>query len=129
MARKRLSMCKIKEILRLKWESRLSVRGIAGASSVGKEMVREYLRRASETGLSWSLPEGVSDTELECLLFPSVGILTYRERKHPDWAKIYQELTKKGLPVSFCGQSTVRGRIIRTVTLNFANSTTVGQCI
>jgi len=39
----------------------------------------------------------VSDTELECLLFPSVGILTYRERKHPDCAKIYQELTRKGV--------------------------------
>ena len=97
MARKRLFMRKIKEILRLRWDSGLSIRGIAKSCSVGRETVREYLRRASEAGLSWPLPDGMSDTDLEYQLFPSVGILTYRERKPPDWAKIYQELTRKGV--------------------------------
>ncbi len=65
MARKRLFMRKIKEILRLRWDSGLSIRGIAKSCSVGRETVREYLRRASEAGLSWPLPDGMSDTDLE----------------------------------------------------------------
>lgn len=97
MARKRLSMRKIKEILRLKWESGLSNRAIARACSVGRETVREYLSRASEAGLSWPLPEGLSDEALERLLFPSVKILTYGKRRLPDWVEIHQELKRKGV--------------------------------
>ncbi len=51
MARKRLSMRKIKDILRLN-DAGLSNRAVARACSIGRETVREYLLRASEAGLS-----------------------------------------------------------------------------
>ena len=55
MPAKRLSMRKIKEGLRLKWERGLSNRQIAAACSVSRPAVSEYLRRATEAGLSWPL--------------------------------------------------------------------------
>ena len=71
MAQKRLSMPKFKEILRLRHEANLSNRAIARACSVSKDTVREYLCRASEAGLSWPLPEGRSEEDLERQLFPT----------------------------------------------------------
>lgn len=96
MAKARLSMRKIKEILRLKHEAGLSNRAIARACSVGKESVREYLCRASESGLSWPLPEGLEEEALERLLFPT-EINLGGKRKLPDWPEIHQELRKKGV--------------------------------
>jgi hypothetical protein len=70
MAAKRLSMRKIREILRLKFECGLSQRDIAKSCSIARSTVGEYLIRASAAGLSWPLPDGVDDAALERLLFP-----------------------------------------------------------
>jgi len=96
MARKRLSMRKIKEVLRLKHAGGLSNRAIAGACAIGKETVREYLCRASEAGVGWPLPEGLDDEALERRLFPS-GREAPPKRSRPDWAVIHQELRGKGV--------------------------------
>ncbi|HIH96893.1 MAG TPA: hypothetical protein HA348_05385 [Thermoplasmata archaeon] len=95
MAKKRLSMRKVREVLRLK-HSGLSIRAIARACSIGKETVREYLCRASEAGLSWPLSEELSDEALEQQLFTSV-IKIYGKRSCPNWALIHQELRRKGV--------------------------------
>jgi len=95
MAKKRLSMRKTREVLRLR-HSGLSIRAIARACSIGRETVREYLYRASEAGLSWPLPHELSDKALEQQLFPSV-IKIYGQRSRPDWVLIHQELRKKGV--------------------------------
>jgi hypothetical protein len=96
MARKRLSMRKIKEVLRLKHAGGLSTRAIARACSIGKETVREYLCRAQEAGIGWPLPDGLDDEELERRLFASV-LKSINERSCPDWALVHQELRKKGV--------------------------------
>lgn len=70
MAQKRLSMLKAKEILSLRHEAKLSYRAIARACSVSKDTVRDYLCRASEAGLSWPLPEELSEEALERQLYP-----------------------------------------------------------
>jgi len=95
MAKKRLSMRKIREVLRLK-HSGLSIRAIARACSIGRESVREYLCRASEAGLGWPLPDELSDEELERQFFPS-AIKIYGKRSYPNWALIHKELRKKGV--------------------------------
>jgi len=89
-------MRKIKEILRLKWESGLSNRAIARACSIGRETVREYLERAAEAGVSWPLPEGLSEEEMEHRLFP-FEIRLGRERALPDWLEVHRELKRKGV--------------------------------
>jgi len=55
----RLSMRKIKEVLRLKLEQGLTNRAIARSCSIGRATVGEYLRQATAAGLSWPLPEGL----------------------------------------------------------------------
>ncbi|MGB2906057.1 MAG: IS21 family transposase [Candidatus Aminicenantaceae bacterium] len=95
MAKKRLSMRKIREVLRLK-HSGLSVRAIGRACSVGRETVREYLCRAQEAGIGWPLPEGLDDEELERRLFSAV-LKRSDKRSCPNWALVHQELRKKGV--------------------------------
>jgi transposase len=95
MARARLSMRKIREVLRLK-ASGLSYRAIARVCLVGKETVREYLGRAAEAGLSWPLPEGITEEEIEGRLFPREPI-SVRKESEPNWSDIHRELRKKGV--------------------------------
>lgn len=88
-------MRKIREVLRLN-HAGLSIRAIARACSIGRETVREYLCRAAEAGLSWPLPDELSDETIEEKLFPSV-LTVYGQRRGPDWASIHLELRKKGV--------------------------------
>lgn len=57
MPAERLSMWKIKEILRLKWECGLSDRKVARACAIERPTVVDYVRRAQSAGLSWPLSE------------------------------------------------------------------------
>ena len=56
MAYRRLSMRRIREILRLKFEAGLSQRAIARAIGVSNSTVSEAFSRLGEAGLSWPLP-------------------------------------------------------------------------
>ena len=73
MAGMRLSMRKIREVLRLTHELGLSVREVRGATGVGKTAVSEYVRRAKVVGITWPIPPEVSDAALERLLFTPAG--------------------------------------------------------
>jgi len=95
MPAKRLSMRKIKEVLRLKWERGLSNRQIAAACGVSRPTVSEYLRRLAEAGLSWPLPEDLGEARLEQLLFPPPPDLPAEVRGIPDWHQIHDELKGK----------------------------------
>jgi IS30 family transposase len=50
MAQERLTMRKTSEVLRLKWECKLSNRAIARSCSISHSTVGEYLRRAKKPG-------------------------------------------------------------------------------
>ena len=63
MAQERLTVRKIREILRLKYEAGLSNRAIAGACNISNSTVGEYLRRAEAAGIGWPLGE-ISEEEL-----------------------------------------------------------------
>jgi len=97
MPAKRLSMRKIKEILRLKWERGLSDRKISMTCSVARPTVAEYVRRATAAGLSWPLPEETDDARLERMLFSSPLNVIEKPRPLPDWSVVHQELTRKGV--------------------------------
>ena len=58
---RRLSMRKVKEILRLRLGLGLGVRHIARSCSVSDRTVSEILARAETVGLSWPLPEELDD--------------------------------------------------------------------
>ena len=103
MPRERLSMRTIKEILRLRWEARLSYQAIAVSVRKGQTTVRDYLLRAEAAGLSWPLPEGMDEEQLERLLFPP-PLASSRQRPEPDWATIHQELRRKGVTLALLWQ-------------------------
>lgn len=97
MPAKRLSMRKIKEILRLKWANGLSNRKIARNCGISRPTVSEYLRRAEQAGLSWPLPDKWDDTKLEHTLFPEPPKDPVSERVMPNWAEIHHEMKKKSV--------------------------------
>ena len=75
MPAQRLSMRKIKDVLRLCWGNGLSKRKSAMSCGISRPAVDEYLRRAEEAGLSWPLPADLDDGTLGRLLFPAAAIL------------------------------------------------------
>ena len=93
MPRKRLSMRKIREVLRLLWDQGRSVREAAGACGLARSTVMEYERRAREAGLTWPLPE-VADSALEARLFPP-SLVAPGGAPEPDWAVVHSELSAK----------------------------------
>ena len=97
MPAQRLSMRKIREVLRLRWGQGLSKRKIARSCNVSRPTVDEYLRRAETAGLTWPLPVTLDDGELERRLFPPAPNLTAQERGLPDWPGVNFELKRKGV--------------------------------
>ena len=96
MPKKRLSVQKIKEILRLRFEFGLSERKIATSCNIARSTVADYLSRAFEIGLSWPLPEDMDDASLEKMFVRSVPGPRSR-RPLPDWEYIQKELTRDGV--------------------------------
>ena len=92
MAAKRLSMRKIREILRLRHERGFTHRTIARAVHVGAATVSEYLAKAAAKGLGWPLAEEFSDAKLEEVLFPRPPASS--EREVPDFAAVHEELQR-----------------------------------
>jgi len=64
MPTERLSMRKIRDVLRLKFESGVSERVIARSMSLSNGSVNAYLQRARVAGLRWPLPDDL-DREVE----------------------------------------------------------------
>ena len=97
MSQERLSMRKIREILRLKWECQLSQRTIARSCRISRSTVSEYVKRAEAAGLSWPLPESLSEEELYRLLFPEKQASQPAEKVLPDWKEVRNELRRKSV--------------------------------
>ncbi len=96
MTQERLTVRKIREVLRLKYESGLSDRAISGACHISNSTVGEYLRRAKTAGLGWPLVE-LSEEELHAKLFPVSAPGPENSRPLPDWSAVRQELRQKGV--------------------------------
>jgi hypothetical protein len=97
MAQERLTMRKMHEVLRLKWECGQSNRAIARSCSISHSTVGEYLRRAKAAGLSWPLPSDLDEDKLFELLFPRPADFSSRVISCPDWSWVHTELRKKSV--------------------------------
>ena len=96
MTQERLTLRKIREILRLK-NAGLSNRAIARATQISNSTVGEYLRRAQTAGISWPVPENLGEDDLFRQLFPLPETDGKEERPLPKWETIRDELKKKGV--------------------------------
>lgn len=95
MAAERLSMRKIKELLRLDAEG-LSEREISRSLNVSRSTVQRYRQRAEDAGLTWPLPVELTESEIEARLFPPPPPPD-QPRPLPDWKDIDRELRRKGV--------------------------------
>jgi len=93
----RMSMRKIREVLRLTHELGLSVRQVREATGVGKTAVSEYVSRARVIGITWPIPPEITDAELERRLFTPAGFHEGSTKPLPDWTKVHQELKRRGV--------------------------------
>ncbi|MFH1934510.1 MAG: IS21 family transposase [Pseudomonadota bacterium] len=97
MTNGRLSMRKIKEVLRLKWAHELSNRHIAKSCSISHSTVADYVLRAKLAGLSWPLDPEMDDAAIENLLFPATDKQATEKRQMPDLEYLYREMKKKSV--------------------------------
>ncbi len=94
MPAERLSMRKIREILRLRWGQKVAARETGASVRVSPSTVLEYERRAAEAGLSWPLPAELGDEELERRLYPP-PVPARVPRPWPEWPEVHRELRRK----------------------------------
>ena len=93
MPAERLSMRKIKEVLRLKFGLGFANRQIARSCSINHSTVADYLYRAKAAGLDqWPLPDGLDEAGLEKRLFPTVAPRSEQPRAAPNWPAIHEDL-------------------------------------
>jgi len=89
-------MRKIKEVLRLRYEEKLTHRQIASSLNISASTVNEYLRLSKISAVNWPLPEEMTEQELYQKLYQPVSS-SIKTRPKPDFEKIHQELRKKGV--------------------------------
>jgi transposase len=96
MATERLSMRKLREILRLKWPLARSHREVAASLQVSVGVVTSVLRRATHAGLDWSQVQPLTDAVLEACLYGGAAP-GGRGRPRPDCAYLHAERKKPGV--------------------------------
>lgn len=92
MARRRLSLRKTLEILRLKFDLGLTNRQIARSCGLSHPTVGQYLERAAAAGITWPVADDLDQDRLEALLFPATADATATAQAQPNWAEVHQEL-------------------------------------
>ena len=92
-------MRKIRDVLRYRHCTDLSLEAIARALNISKGVVAKYLKLAADAGLGWPLPADLDDGALERRLYsqPSARASAFSE---PDYARVHQELKRKGVTLT-----------------------------
>jgi transposase len=104
MPAERVSMRKIREVLRLTHALGMSRRLVGEATGIGKTAVGEYVRRAAVVGLGWPIPDEIDDAELERRLFPPPEARSSTSRTEPDWSYNHAELKRRGVTLALLWQ-------------------------
>ena len=98
MPAERVSMRRIREILRLKYEGGATERAIARSIGVARSTVALTLERVAAAQLGWPLPAGLSDAVLEAMLYAGAcRPQGSRGRAEPDWTHVHHELRRPGV--------------------------------
>jgi transposase len=94
--KRRVSMRKAKEILRLHYEQGLSNRAIARACNISPTTVYEDLDRASRAKLDFATLSAMDDESLGRILYPEKA-QRKSSKQMPDMAYLHKELKRKGV--------------------------------
>jgi transposase len=91
-------MRRIREVLRLRHELKLSERQISASTAMSKSSVHDYLRRATEAGLTWEAARDLDDAAVEAQLFQYVAGRNEPPRRVPiDLPHVHAELRRAGV--------------------------------
>ncbi len=89
-------MANYRAILRMAADGNYSIRQIKAEAHCSHDTIRETLEAAKAKGISWPLPNDLSDTELQGFLFPEkYSSLPFYAM--PDFASIHRDLAKPGV--------------------------------
>ncbi len=98
MSRSRIEMRYLREILRLRFESKLSIRKISRCTRTSVGTIQGLLATAQQQSLSWPLPETLSDDqELARCFYPEADTAISHRLEQPDWPEVHHELKRKGM--------------------------------
>jgi hypothetical protein len=98
MPAERVSMRRVREILRLKHECGATDRAIARSLGIARSTVAVTLDRLAAAALCWPLPASLSDRVLEAMLYAGPGSQRSMRRKaEPDWTHVHHELRRPGV--------------------------------
>ena len=100
MSTERVSMHKIKEVLRLTYAAHLKQRQVAASLRMSQGAVSKYLSLARSAGLTmWPLPPEWDEAQLKQRLFAPTAdaAITPCRFTGPDFAAVHQELKRKGV--------------------------------
>jgi len=96
MAKERLDMRLVRDVLRLHFVQKQSPRTIIQSQACGRTTVRDYIQMANTNGLySWAEIEALSDVELEIRLgfksSPGIGRgrTASSTKAVPDWLEVH----------------------------------------
>jgi transposase len=96
-AKRELTMRQLRQMLRLHHDG-VRTREIARTLGVARSTIQDNLKRAAAAGVSWPLPAGFTDDELERRLFVRSALSSgQRRRVEPDWATLARELKRPGV--------------------------------
>ena len=88
-------MRKIKDVLRLKLDAKLSHEQIAASLNLSKGLVAKYVGLAAAAGLDWSQVQASDEITLERRLL--VAAQRVHAHVQPDYARVHHELRRKGM--------------------------------
>src|SRR5713101_7814451 len=111
MPTERLVMRHVRDVMRLK-AAGMPSREIARRVGAAPSTVRLTIRRFEASGLTWPLPDDVTDTVLEARLFAKAGSggrQGQRRLTEPDWAVVHRELKRKHVTLSIVWEEYIAG--------------------
>ena len=95
--KRRLSMHKLKEIIRLRLDMGLSHNQIAKSVKVSSSTVSEVMIRVKNTNYEWAKLKEMDEDQLQELLYPPVRRKQAEQAPEPNYTYIYKELRKKNV--------------------------------
>lgn len=97
MARKRIRMKEIRQILELYYEKKLTQRQIALLTRVSRPTVKDYIKRIEKLKLNWEAIKTRSEHDIIKLILPHKKITTRKKRLLEHFETSSHELSKKGM--------------------------------
>lgn len=97
MPAQRITMRKLREVLRLRLHAELSMRQIRDSLKLSLGAIQNVTCKAEELGLDWKAIEQLDDQQLAAQFYPESDSRQPSRLQMPDWVDVHQELKRKGV--------------------------------